>query len=135
MQYDWMIIYCFIVILVLLVWLIFFQYEWIIRKYEWIIRNRWPVKSKANFVRLVPEIEVAMQILQHYVSSNKMDQETLIKLVLFGRRLEHMDLHPGTDKSKTTKEEARYWIKFLARMLEYAKAGRYKEYVDLRKKP
>ena len=136
MQYDWIIIYCFIVILVLLTWLIFFQWEWIIKKYEWAIRNWYPVKSKANFVRLVPEIEEVMRILQHHISSNekKISQETLIKLALFARRLEHMGLHPGVDESKPVEEEAKRLMQILSQMLEYAKAGRYKEYVDLHKK-
>ena len=131
MQHDWMLIYCFVVISVLITWIIFLQWEWI-------IRNWWPTKSKANFKLLVPELEYAIKVCSHmFKTGEPLAMKDIPRMGELISRLGRMELVPLPKKEnsiKTPTEVSNFLLQRLSEMLEYARAGKYKEYVDFCKR-
>ena len=124
MQFELGIVYCAIVILVLITWLFF--YNW-----NWIIQNLWFTKSSANFKLLVPDLEYAVETLtKMYKAKSFLLPEDMGKMGEILSRLMRMELiPPPAPRNIARKPEklAHYILGHFTMILEYAKAGKYKE--------
>ena len=124
LQFELGIVYCTIVILVAITWLFF--YNW-----NWIIQNWWFTKSSANFKLLVPDLEYAVEVLtKMYKTKSFLLPEDMGKMGEILSRLMRMELLPPQvppNKAQTPEDVAHYILGHFTMILEYAKAGKYKE--------
>ena len=124
-EFLW-VIYNITVIVVGVTWLIF-------RNWEWIVRNWFPAKSNANFKLLVPELEYAIDVCGRiFKTGEPLPLNDIRRIGELISRLSRMELLPRFEEGSKPAEAANVLIHHLSNMLEYARAGKYKEYLNLR---
>ena len=121
--------WCLVAVLMTITWLLF--YNW-----NWIVRNWWFRKGDLAFKLLIPELEKVLQFCVH-VGLKEFDKIDLgndfLKVQSLSIQLTNMNIGLSNKDLINTyhnpEKRLEIWHQHFAQTLEYAKNGKYKEYV------